>query len=311
MPPVILLGVVKKMTPAQYKAAVQKAQRDQKRAIDNYNREARKYNASVTRAVDNYNRQVRNYNSKARAHNREVESQRRRVRQEIARLNSRPASTSFSAVRTSAQSFAGVYEAVETHFESAAMSPADRRFLDAASEDVANSAYLANALDGDGEPEDDPTEDDLRSPSMTSELGVFGDDVVSRWTGALFALSPLNPDAARHFCTSAREVLVAVLDNSAPDVEVKENYPTFELTEKGAVTRRSKIAYLLHRQGVTSEKITTLVSEDVDNVLALFRTFNDGTHGHAGRYTITELSAIRTRVESAVRFMHEIVTKPA
>jgi hypothetical protein len=45
------------------------------------------------------------------------------------------------------------------------------------------------------------------------------------------------------------------------------------------------------------------VSEDVDNVLSLFRVFNDGTHGHAGRFDISELTAIRTRVESAVAFL--------
>ena len=39
--------MARKVTPAQYKAAVQKAQRDQKHAIDAYNREARRYNAGV------------------------------------------------------------------------------------------------------------------------------------------------------------------------------------------------------------------------------------------------------------------------
>ena len=57
--------------------------------------------------------------------------------------------------------------------------------------------------------------------------------------------------------------------------------------------------------------ITDLVAEDVDNVLSLFRTFNDGTHGHTGRFTITELAAIRTRVESAIGFIYEVVTAPA
>jgi len=45
---------------------VQKAQRDQKRAIDAYNREARRYNAGVKKAVNDYKRDVRTYNTKAR-----------------------------------------------------------------------------------------------------------------------------------------------------------------------------------------------------------------------------------------------------
>ena len=62
------------------------------------------------------------------------------------------------------------------------------------------------------------------------------------------------------------------------------------------------------RHNVAAPEITELVAEDVDNVLSLFRTFNDGTHGHAGRFSITELTALRTRVESAVSFIHQIVS---
>lgn len=295
------------MTPAQLRSAIQKIQREQKRAIDNYNREARKYNAAVKKAVDEYNREVRNYNSKARAHNRQVENQRRRIKQEVARLNSRPPGTTFVTYRASTTAFVQTYEAVEARLTSRHVSPADQHFLDIASDEAANSVYLANALDGDGAQEDDPTEDELRAPSMASELAVFGEDLVNRWTGALYALSPRNPDAARHFCTSAREVIITMLDTSAPDAEVKTNDPDCQVTDTGAVTRRSKISYLLHRHAVTVEDITDLVAEDMNNVLSLFRTFNEGTHGHAGRFTITELSAIRTRVESAIGFIYKVV----
>ena len=102
-----------------------------------------------------------------------------------------------------------------------------------------------------------------------------------------------------------------MLDTSAPDAEVKRKDPDCQLTDSGAVTRRSKIAYLLHRQGVTADGITEAVAGDVDNLLSLFRTFNEGTHGHAGRFSISELSAIRTRVESAIRFIHTVALAPA
>lgn len=299
------------MTPAQIRAALQKAQRDQKRAVDNYNREVRKRNAAVKKAVGDYNRAVRNYNSKARAHNREVENQRRRLRQEINRLNSRPASTTFVTYRASTQTFVDVYDRAEAGVAAGPASRADHRFLDLVSDEAANSVYLANALDGDGDPEDDFTEDDLRAPSMEAELGHFGTDLSQRWVGALFALSPSNPDAARHFCTSAREVVITMLDSSASDREVKQHDPSCELTDAGAVTRRSKVSYLLRRHGVESVDVADAVEEDVANLLSLFRTFNEGTHGRAGRFSVTELSAIRTRVESAIRFVHTVVTAPA
>ena len=303
--------MARKVTPAQYKAALQKAQRDQKRAVDAYNREARRHNAGVKKAVNDYNRDVRTYNTKARAHNREVENQRRRLRQEVTRLNARPASKTFVTYRQSTSAFVETYDRADVSLASGKASGADHRFLDLVSDEAANSVYLANALDGDGHATDAFTEDELRAPSMANELQYFGEDLVSRWTGALFALSPQNPDAARHFCTSAREVVTTMLDTSAPDTEVKQNEPDCQLTESGAVTRRSKLTYLLRRHGVTADGVAAAVSEDVDNLLSLFRTFNDGTHGHAGRFDITELSAIRTRVEGAIRFVHTVVSVPA
>ena len=294
------------MTPAQFKAAVNKAQREQKQAIDRYNREARRHNAAVKQAVINYNREVRSYNAKARAHNARVDNQRRRLDQEIRRLKSRPASTSFVTYRSSVETLTRTYTATEERVAGRTITPAGREMVDRGSEEAANSVYLLNAMDGDGAPEDDPTEDDLRSPSMQAELATFGQDLVDRWTGALFSLSPRNPDAARHFCTSAREVLIAMIDYAAPDSGVTAANSECDRTDRGVPTRRAKVSYLLRRKGIEEESIENLIEKDMDNVLTLFRDFNNGTHGHAGRFTITQLNALRIRVESAIRFIHAL-----
>lgn len=300
----------RKMTPAQLKAAVQKAQRDQKRAVNKYNSEVRKHNAGVKKALADHNRAVRNYNTKARAHNREVENQRRRLRQEVARLNTRP-TTTFVEYRQATTKFVETYERADASLSESPGSAADQRFLDLVSDEAANSAYLANALDGDGDSANDFADDDLRASTLETELTHFGTDLVQRWSGALYALSPQNPDAARHFCTSAREVVISMLDQAAPDDEVKTSETDCLFTDSGAVTRRSKVSYLLRRHGVTSTGVTDAVAEDVENLLSLFGTFNKGTHGQAGRFGLAELSAIRTRVEDAVRFVHTVVSVPA
>lgn len=301
-------AMVRKVTPAQFKAAVNKAQREQKQAIDKYNREARRHNAAVKKAVSDHNRDVRTYNTKARAHNARVENQRRRLNQELRRLNSRPAAATFVTYRSSVETLARTYTETEESLAGRTITPAGRELVDRGSEEAANSAYLLNAMDDDGASEDDPTENELRSPSMQSELAAFGQDLVDRWTGALFSLSPSNPDAARHFCTSAREVLIAMIDGEAPDSVVTEAVPDCDRTDKGVPTRRAKIGFLLRRKGIEEESIEGLVEADLDNVLGLFREFNSGTHGHAGRFTITQLNALRIRVESAIGFMHSICT---
>jgi hypothetical protein len=298
------------MTPAQAQAAIKKAQREQKQAIDNYNREVNRYNSAVKKAVNDYNREVRAYNAKARAHNAQVENQRRRLNQEIRRLNSRPASTVLVTYRASVETLTRSYAATEDRLTGRTLSLAERALVDHASEEAANSVYLLNAMDGDGDPADATTEDELRSPSMQAELSMFSPDLVARWEGALFSLSPSNPDAARHFCTSAREVLISMLDIAAPDSSVATADPGCDRTENGFPTRRAKVRYLLSRKGVTEQSIENLIEADMDNVLTLFRSFNQGTHGLAGRFTITQLSAMRARVESAIGFIHTLCTAP-
>jgi hypothetical protein len=298
--------MVRRMTPAQYQAAMRKAQREQKQAIDKYNREVSRHNAAVKKAVSDYNRDVRAYNSKARAHATKVENQRRRLNQEIKRLNSRPATTAFVTYRTSVETLTRSYSLTEEGLAGRRLSVTERELVDRGSEEAANSVYLLNAMDGDGAQEDDPTEEELRRPSMEAELSNFAQDLVDRWKGALFSLSPSNPDAARHFCTSAREVLISMLDIAAPDADVAVADSNCDRTDKGVPTRRAKVRYLLSRKGITETSIEDLVEDDMDNVLALFRTFNDGTHGHAGRFTITQLNAIRIRVESAIGFIHTL-----
>ena len=296
--------VPRKVTPAQFKSAMQKAQRDQQRAVNDYNRGVRQYNSSVKKAITDYNREVRNYNAQARQHNQRVESQRRRLNQELRRLQSRASTTTtFSSVRTSTASFVTAYDRAEQCLSGGA--GLAKEYLDQTSDDAANSVYLINVLDGDGDPANDLSPEELTASSLNDELSEYGQDLVDRWNGALYALSPQNPDAARHFCTSAREVVIKILDISAPDHVVRE-MPGCEMFDGKTPTRRSKVSYLFRRQGIESAELAEAVSEDVGNVLSLFRVFNDATHGHAGRFSITELSAIRTRVETAVAFLSRI-----
>lgn len=298
--------MARKMTPGQLQAAVRKAQRERNQAIDKYNREARRHNDRIKKAITEHNRDVRAYNAQVRAHNTRVENHRRRLEQEIRRLNSRPAPQQFVEYRASVGTLARAYGVAESQLDRSNRASAAANFINLASADAANSAYLLNAMDGDGAPEEDPTEDELRMPSMEAELSLFGEDLVHRWAGALFSLSPLNPDAARHFCTSAREVLISMLDHAAPDSQVVEANPDCPRTEKGTPTRRAKVSFLLQRSGVGDSTIEDLIEADIENVLTLFRSFNDGTHGHAGRFTITQLNALRMRVESAIRFIHTL-----
>lgn len=103
-------------------------------------------------------------------------------------------------------------------------------------------------------------------------------------------------------------MLIAIIDGAAPDSRVAEADPLCDRTERGVPTRRAKVSFLLRLKSIDEKSIEDLVEEDMDNVLTLFRDFNNGTHGHAGRFTITQLNALRMRVESAIGFIHTLCT---
>ena len=169
--------------------------------------------------------------------------------------------------------------------------------------ETANSVAVADSLLRDEQDEGNAA--DLSETNVTDELREIDPDLDGRWRGAVFALSPRNPDAARHFCTSAREIFVRILDVTAPDADVLASDPDCPKHD-GRPTRRAKIHYLLARKGAEGGALEDFVEEDMTNILRLFRVFNDGTHGGAGRFSIGQLVAIKERVESGILFLHQI-----
>jgi hypothetical protein len=288
--------MARRVTPAQFRSQLRQAQQKQKRAIDNYNRAARNFN----QAVNNYNREVRAHNSRVRAN-------RARLQAEVRRLNSTTSSRRTVYVRysTSVQTLASRFDRLDAAVDSRSMSRASVDLAEMSENETANSVGVLNSLlDESPDVEDDPA---LRATSLEAELRQFSEDLVLRWRGALFSLNPSNPDAARHFCTSAREILTLMIQGAAPDAAVLAADPACLLTPNGTPSRRAKVRYLLGRKDAAEPEIEDFVEEDLDNVVELFEVFNKGTHGAAGRYTVRQLMGLRERVESAIVFMHRIV----
>lgn len=297
------------MTPAEYQRLVRQAQQKQRQALNNYNSAVRKYNAEAKRVVDRHNANVRatnraidSYNREARAHNTRVRNNQRRLNTEIARLRSQPVVERYTVVRSSAVALHESYTRVDADVEAGLISERSAALVDLAEGEAANSARVANTLIGSAE-----AEEDLEATELDDELSSLSQDLDRRWRGALFALSPRNPDAARHFCTSSREVLVQMIDLRAPDAEVLRANPQCQTTDDGRVRRREKISYLLAAYGDDRASLGDFIDADVNDVMKLFRTFNDGTHGDAGAFDLSTLRAIKTRVEGAIRFLSRLI----
>lgn len=282
---------------SRIRSQIRKAQRE---FVKDVNKEIDKVNKDNQRNVDRYNRG-------ASAHNARVRSNQRRRLNELNRLNARSATTThYVTYHTSVQALQRSFIRIE---EASAQErwTADDELFEMAEGEAANSAAVLNAL-LDETPSDDRDDLRLRQTILTSELIDIDPDFDARWQGALFALHPGNPDAARQFCTSCREIFIDTLELKAPDTAVLAAYPKAKRNDKGQVLRREKIKYCLGGGGEPTPELVDFAADDINNVMDLFHDLSSATHGKAGRYDLNQLGVIKTRVEGAIRFLHRIVS---
>lgn len=286
------------MTPAQFRSHLQQQANRRRQAINRYNQAVQDHNRKVKATVDNYNRQVRAYNQRLRANQ-------QRVQQAIRQLQSRPVLASrYVTFRTSVETLHRSYVALDCEVDYA---PEMSELLDLSERENANSLDVMNSLmvDQGGR----ATGDDvarLKDTRITVELATLSPDLDSRWRGALFALDPRNPDASRHFCTSAREIFTEILEKRAPDNAVLQAFPNCAKTQEGRPTRRARIQFALYRKGILTALLEQFIDDDVENIIELFKVFNSGTHGEAASIAFQSLVAIKTRVEDGIVYLSRV-----
>jgi hypothetical protein len=177
-------------------------------------------------------------------------------------------------------------------------------FEDYPIQETNNSIQLYNSLSGVDEG-DYLAPQELQQSYIIQKLGEISSDLKSRWQGALFSLSPNNPDASRHFCTSVREIFTQVIDVKAPDYSVTNSFPDCEFYQ-GKPNRRFKIRYILSQKAIKSKHLEQFVESDINDILSLFQTLNDGTHGSAGKFTTQQLLKLKKRVEDSINFIADL-----
>ena len=288
------------LSSSQIRSRLRQAQTKQRQAIQkinsavrSYNNKVRQYNSERRRTLDAYNREVRSYNARVRANQ-------SRLRSALRSLSTRTITVQYTSFHASVEALHSAYERLDN-------SDVHPFLADLAERDTANSVTVLNTLLGD-DSQANVENRELTSTKLSEPLSRYSSDMQERWAGAIFALNPHNPDAARHFCSSAREILINILNSEAPDEEVLARFPNCELTEHGAPTRRAKIHYCLDRGGLNNEALEDFTEVNIGDLSVLFKDLNTGTHGPAGKFSLPQLTAIKTRVEDAIEFIYEIVT---
>ena len=283
--------MVRRVTPSQYRSMVRQAQQKQ--------RQSRAHNQKVKQAVDAYNREVVAYNARQRAN-------RQRLKNEIARLSRQTTTTRLITFRTSVNAVHTAYERLEHAADAGAYDESYNEILDLSEREAANNVGLMNALMGDAQAIDEAPPNSPESP-LTPILQAISAELGERWRGALYSLSLHNPDAARHFCTSSREIIARILIAKAPDDLVIAAMPECNRTPQGTPTRRARIRYFLHMQGMKQDALEAFIESDMNNVVELFDLLNEGTHGSAGAFDFAQLQLLRKRVEDGIMFLSRVV----
>lgn len=291
--------MARRVSASQLRSRIRRSQQKRRQAINKYNQAVRKYNRDVKRVVNKYNQDVRTYNSRVRAN-------RQRIKRELASLSRRSTTKRYTVFRTSVHTMHESYVRLERRVSSQDLNPTHEQIIDLSGRETANSLEVMNLLLGNP-PISSEDLKDLQTVKLTDELRGISSDLDERWRGAVFSLNPRNPDAARHFCISAREIFTQILEIKAPDSEVIDMLPDCGVTELGKPTRRSKIHFFLHKKGMSDDALEDFVEQDLENIVQLFKVFNVGAHGSAGKFDMQQLSSLKKRVEHGIHFLSEIV----
>lgn len=289
-----------KFNASQFKNKMRQLENQYRQQVSKVNREIDKYNREVKRAVSNYNNAVRQHNAK-------VLQNRSRIQSELRKLNSSASVRTVTTYRTSVNAVHSSYQNVAANYDTLEnISPFQEYVYSSIEQENANNLETANVVLDDAQP--DTTEYSLQDTKIMSRLSSISKDLDDRWKGALFSLNPANPDATRHFCTSAREIFTEIFDSKATDNEVFLTFPNCEKTERGNASRRSKIKFFMHKKGLHDVSAETFVEDDIENILELFRVLSTGTHGASGKYTFPQLASIKKRVEDGLIFLCDIAS---
>ena len=279
--------MAKKISTSQLKSKLRKFERDYNKAVSDYNREVKK-------AVSNYNSAVRKYNTSVR-HNQQI------IKRELNKLNTTKI-TAHQEYRVTLTSMGNSYQSLSARYQGGdAILPEQERYYELIEQEHANGLVTANYLLNNEIPEEN-TED----IALGDKLFKVSNDLGNRWKGAVFALNSNNPDAARHFCTSAREIFTEFIEKEAPDKEVFIFNPKATKTDRGNATRKEKIRYMM-RNVPLDEEAADFADADIANILELFHVLSDGTHGEAGKYEFEKLLQVKKRVEQGINFLCEII----
>lgn len=281
---------MRRINTSRFRSQVRQAQHKAERQIKQIQRNTEnKIKNEINKAVRDYNRELRKNQHK--------------IQSELRKFNN--VSSIKTTYNISVRELNNSYETIVKNYNVDNLTSKEKTLFNYIESENANNLCVANVIENPELAEDIDIE--LQDNGIGLKLKKLSDDLNDRWLGALYSLNPKNPDATRHFCTSTREIFTVIFDKYASDNDVFSIFPDCEKTERGNATRRSKIRYFLYKKGIDLTYVDEFIDKDIDNILQLYHTLSNGTHGSAGQYSLIQLKHIKKRVEDGIDFLCDIV----
>lgn len=256
-------------------------------------REAKKAEMQFKQEINNYNKAVRQYNSNVR-------NNKNKILRELNRMKSTyTINTNYYVTTKLVHNF---YIKVSNSYDNGLV---EEDIFNAIENEDANNLELSNVVLNNDEVENSDV--DLDESNISAKLIKISTDLNDRWKGALFSLNPNNPEAARHFCTSTREILKVLIDDRIKDKDVIDSNPQCDKTNYGSPTRKEKIKYAMNKKGISDELIIEFTDSNIENTISLINELSNGTHGHSNKYSLNQLKSFKKRFEDSINFVCEYV----
>lgn len=135
-------------------------------------------------------------------------------------------------------------------------------------------------------------------------INIDSKDLIALWQGANKSLDSTNPDYARHFAVSFRELFTQILHRLSPTHEIKKWTNDDKLFDNGKPTRKARLLFIC--RSVNHDIFSDFLEKDVEAILELLKLFQRGTHQVIIPFTHKQLVALKARVESAIIYLIEI-----
>jgi len=143
--------------------------------------------------------------------------------------------------------------------------------------------------------------------SLNTYLPRVHSGLLTMWQGAIETVNSNNSDKVRQVSTSLRELFTHVMHKLAPDDEVKIWTTDESFYHDGKPTRKARLHYIC--RNISNEPFNVFVEKDIQSTLELINVFQGGTHSIESGITPQQLIAIKSKAESALKFLLEIEFK--